>query len=253
MPHGFIQMCVCRHAVQRCAAFNQNKMLKQEITFADLNILPSEIYEQMGYGDAVPDAAVLAEISTLMERIKAVLRPRFGFFITPGQLDTEQHVLTVGSANFSIGRIISRQLRGSQAFAFFVATAGEEFEQFQQQLKAEDDMVKTFIADAIGSVIAEKTADCMELSLQSAINERGWRHTNRFSPGYCGWHVSQQQMLFLLFGEERPCGVRLTESSLMVPIKSVSGVIGLGPSVRKLEYSCGLCDYKDCYKRRRKK
>ena len=43
--------------------FNQNKMLKQEITFDDLNILPSEIYEQMGYGDAVPDAAVQAETS----------------------------------------------------------------------------------------------------------------------------------------------------------------------------------------------
>lgn len=130
MPHGFTQMCVCRHAVQRCAAFNQNKMLKQEITFADLNILPSEIYEQMGYGDAVPDAAVLAEISAVMERIKAVLRPRFGFFITPGQLDTEQHVLTVGSAGFSIGRIISRQLRGSQAFAFFVATPAKSLSSF---------------------------------------------------------------------------------------------------------------------------
>lgn len=111
--------------------FNQNKMLKQEITFDDLNILPSEIYEQMGYGDAVPDAAVQAETSAVMERIKAVLRPRFCFFITPGQLDTEQHVLTVGSVSFSVGRIISRQLCGSQAFAFFVATAGEEFEQLQ--------------------------------------------------------------------------------------------------------------------------
>lgn len=57
-------------------------------------------------------------------------------------------------------------------------------------------MVKVFVADSIGSVIAEKAADCMELSLQKAIDERGWRHTNRFSPGYCGWHVSQQQMLF---------------------------------------------------------
>lgn len=246
-------MYVCRHAAQRCAAFNQNKMLKQEITFADLNILPSEIYEQMGYGDAVPDAGVQAEMSAVMERIKAVLRPRFCFFITPGQLDAEQHVLTVGAISFSVGRIISRQLRGSQAFAFFVATAGEEFEQLQHRLKDEDDMVKVFVADSIGSVIAEKAADCMELSLQKAIDERGWRHTNRFSPGYCGWHVSQQQMLFPLFGEERPCGVSLTDSSLMVPIKSVSGVIGLGPSVRKLEYSCGLCDFKDCYKRRRKK
>lgn len=110
--------------------FNQNKMLKQEITFDDLNILPSEIYEQMGYGDAVPDAAVQTETSAVMERIKAVLRPRFCFFITPGQLDAEQHVLTVGSVSFSVGRIISRQLRGSQAFAFFVATPARSLSSF---------------------------------------------------------------------------------------------------------------------------
>ena len=93
--------------------------------------------------------------------------------------------------------------------------------------------------------------DRMEEALQTELDGRRWRHTNRFSPGYCGWHVSEQQRLFRLFGTESPCGVSLTDSSLMVPIKSVSGVIGLGPEVRKLEYSCGLCDYKDCYKRRK--
>lgn len=115
--------------------FNQNKMLKQEITFDDLNILPSEVYEQMGYGDAVPDAAVQTEVSAVMERIKAVLRPRFCFFITPGQLDAEQHVLTVGSVSFSVGRIISRQLRGSQAFAFFVATPARSLSSFSTALR----------------------------------------------------------------------------------------------------------------------
>lgn len=115
--------------------FNQNKMLKQEITFDDLNILPSEIYEQMGYVDAVPDAAVQAETSAVMERIKAVLHPRFCFFITPGQLDAEQHVLTVGSVSFSVGRIISRQLRGSQAFAFFVATPARSLSSFSTALR----------------------------------------------------------------------------------------------------------------------
>lgn len=89
-------------------------------------------------------------------------------------------------------------------------------------------MVKVYIADAIGSVIAEKTADCMEIALDEYIHDRGWRHTNRFSPGYCGWHVSEQKKLFPLFPSAEPCGIRLTDSSLMLPIKSVSGVIGLG-------------------------
>jgi len=221
------------------------------LTYADLRINPSDIYEQMGYGEATPDASTLCEMNDVIKRIKQILRPRFCFFATEGLLNLQEDTLTVSGTSLNVGRIISRQLRGSAAFAFFVATAGIEFEYFQQQLKREGDMVKVFLVDAIGSVIAEKTADMMEESLQADIAERGWRHTNRFSPGYCGWHVSQQQLLFPLFGEATPCGVKLTDSSLMVPIKSVSGVIGLGPNVRKLEYSCGLCDYKDCYKRRK--
>ncbi len=240
-------------------------MLIHELTFNDLHINPTEIYGQMGYGDTVPDGKVLSEMVETLRRIKSVVRPRFCFLIADGTLDTEQNELTISGirhelkddgiqnaseTTFNIGSIISRQLRNSTAFAFFIATAGIEFQQLLDEMKHENDMVKMFIADAVGSVIAEKTADCMEEELQKRIAICGWKHTNRFSPGYCGWHVSQQQLLFLLFRTAEPCGVRLTESSLMMPIKSVSGVIGLGESVRKLDYSCGLCDLKTCYKRR---
>ena len=34
-------------------------------------------------------------------------------------------------------------------------------------------MVKVYIADAIGSIIAEKTADCMEIALDEYIHDRG--------------------------------------------------------------------------------
>ena len=110
-------------------------------------------------------------------------------------------------------------------------------------------MVRVFIADSLGSVIAEKCADQMETALQESIDKLGWHHTNRFSPGYCGWHVSQQQLLFPLF-DGHTCGVRLTDSSLMLPIKSVSGIIGLGKEVRRLDYTCGLCNFEKCYKRK---
>ena len=58
--------------------------------------------------------------------------------------------------------------------------------------------------------------------------------------------------LFPLFPSAEPCGIRLTDSSLMLPIKSVSGVIGLGDGVRKLEYTCGLCTYDKCYRRKQR-
>jgi cobalamin-dependent methionine synthase I len=215
-------------------------MTKKELRYEDLGISLSELYEQMGYEQAVPDEATVKETDIIIAEAKGFLRPRFCFFVQRELPD------------FAIGKIIERQLKGAEAYAFFLCTAGVEYEAFQERLKKEGDMVRVFIADALGSVIAEKAADQMELSLQENIDKLGWHHTNRFSPGYCGWHVSQQQLLFPLFKGET-CGVKLTESSLMLPIKSVSGIIGLGPNVRHLDYTCGLCDFKQCYKRKKKK
>lgn len=227
-------------------------MLEQELSYKDLNIPLSEIYEAMGYKDSTPDQMVMEETEDLLKRITPSLRPRFFFFITEGVLDTEKESLTIQDTTFYIGKTIARQLRSSEAFAFFAATAGNEFETLQHTLQQEDDMVKVYIADSLGSIIAEKAADCMETALATFIEEKGWKHTNRYSPGYCGWHVSEQQKLFSLFPVAAPCGIRLTDSSLMIPIKSVSGVIGIGSGVRKLEYTCGLCTYENCFRKRKR-
>lgn len=227
-------------------------MLEKELSFADLHIASSEIYEAMGYVDAVPDEAVEEEVRGVLGRVEAVASPRFCFFISGGELDETKEMLSVNDTFFNIGKIITRQLRGSSTYAFFAATAGADFEKFQHALQQEGDMVEIYIADAIGSIMAEKAADCMETALDKYIRDRGWKHTNRFSPGYCGWHVSEQKKLFPLFPSAEPCGIRLTDSSLMLPIKSVSGVIGVGDSVRKLEYTCGLCNYDRCYRRKQR-
>ena len=217
----------------------RNGMNKKELQYGDLDISLSELYEQMGYGETVPDEATVRETETILTQVKAFLKPRFCFFVLRELPD------------FFIGKIIEYQLKGAEAYALFICTAGIEYEEYQKRLKEEGDMVRVFIADALGSVVAEKTADCMEKTLQESIDKLGWHHTNRFSPGYCGWHVSQQQLLFPLFKGET-CGVCLTESSLMLPIKSVSGIIGLGKNVKHLDYTCGLCDFEQCYKRKQR-
>lgn len=228
-------------------------MEEHKLSFNELPISLSEIYEAMGYGSAEPDEAVKHETQKLLSRVASVTRPLFSFFLAEGGLDVEKEELDVDGTAFHIGKIISRQLRGSQSYAFFVATAGKEFEQLQHSLEEEGDIVAIYMADSLGSIIAEKAADCMEVALQEKIGLRGWKHTNRFSPGYCGWHVSEQQKLFPLFPTPHPCGIHLTDSSLMLPIKSVSGVIGLGEHVRKIEYTCGLCNYEKCYRRKQRK
>lgn len=211
-------------------------MTQKTLDFDALGIAPADVFEQMGYHGAKPDEATQRETRLIIEEVRRWLRPQFCYVVVP-ELPA-----------FDLGQIILRQLRGSEAYALFICTGGTAFEDYLQRLKDEGDLVRVFMADALGSVIAEHCADVMETCLQESIDKLQWHHTNRFSPGYCGWHVSQQQLLFPLF-RGQTCGVRLTDSSLMVPIKSVSGIIGIGQKVRKLDYTCGLCNLKSCYKK----
>ena len=242
-------------------------MQEKELIFNNLAITPSDLYQQMGYGERTPNEAVLRELHAVIDEVAAIVRPRFCFTVLNATLKLKpspcitvypqpQPTRTAPSPPLeglgkvlALSPIIARQLRGATAFAFFVCTAGIEFEQYQQRLKQEDDLLRSFLADALGSVIAERCADRMEECLQDSIDKLGWRRTNRFSPGYCGWNVSEQQALFTIFPTTQPCGVRLLDSALMVPIKSVSGIIGIGPDVRRQDYTCGFCNMKNCFKR----
>ncbi len=74
----------------------------------------------------------------------------------------------------------------------------------------------------------------------------------RYSPGYCGWNLTGQRALFAALGPEE-IGIRLTESCLMEPIKSISGVMVIGPAeIHKFtdDYSfCSACPTHDCRRR----
>lgn len=203
----------------------------------------------MGYvNDTPPDARVMEEVSLVMAHAARVAQPKFCYQVMKGELSIDHSSLLLADTRLEVGTVIGKQLDGSEAFALFVATAGEEFERWRQRLK---DMVHIYMADAIGSLVAERCADEMESTLQANIDKLSWHHTNRFSPGYCGWDVSNQHALFSLFGE-KPCGVTLSEHSLMIPIKSVSGVIGIGANVKKHPYTCSFCNHQNCFRRKGK-
>jgi len=73
----------------------------------------------------------------------------------------------------------------------------------------------------------------------------GLKVSNRYSPGYCTWDVSEQKKLFSFF-PDRFAGITLSDSSLMNPIKSVSGIAGIGKDIKHLGYVCDNCTVVDC-------
>jgi hypothetical protein len=75
--------------------------------------------------------------------------------------------------------------------------------------------------------------------------------SNRFSPGYCNWDVSEQHLLFQLL-PENACGISLNDRALMTPIKSVTGVLGIGNGIERKEYKCSFGSKIDCIMRTNK-
>jgi cobalamin-dependent methionine synthase I len=157
--------------------------------------------------------------------------------------------IEIEGTRFRTGRIIRNMLKGAEEYAFFAVTAGPEPETLSKNLMKEGQFLEGYIVDLIATGIVESVADQLQEAVKSAARKDGFRITNRYSPGYCTWDVAEQQKLFgLLPGG--CCGITLSESSLMLPIKSVSGIIGIGKEVKYRGYSCEHCSIEQCACRR---
>lgn len=217
-----------------------------------LSLSEEDVWQFMGYGTHVPDDYVVSLVRVLREELNFCCHPCYGYVIMNGEiLNKESFILRgqFGESVFHAGKIITNYLQKSEYFLILVATVGSEFDTWREHVAGERDMLREFVADALGSALAEALMVQALRDLAPLAESYGMRLSNSYSPGYCGWSVAQQQGLFSLLPEQF-CGISLIESSLMIPIKSVSAVVGMGSNVNKKPYGCAICRKKDCYKRR---
>lgn len=153
--------------------------------------------------------------------------------------------LIAGSKNFSIGKQVFHYLKEAEKAAFFICTAGASVSKRAEQQTENGEILEAYITDVIGSTIVEKAMDIVQQNLAHEMQMEGLAITNRYSPGYCDWNVIDQHKLFHLFPENF-CGVLLSENAMMNPVKSISGVIGIGTHVKYNEYVCEACTSVNC-------
>lgn len=210
--------------------------LDREYLNAMLGFAEGELPEP--FGQYIEQA--LEESAELCELRAAFCFPQKSEFNVSGNL------LRVDGREFGIGKTVAKELRDISTVAFFICTAGPAISQRSAELLKGDDPVLGYVFDVLGSMIVEAATDLLQKEIHQEAALRGYSITNRYSPGYCQWSVADQQKLFSFF-PEGCCGIRLSVSSLMSPVKSVSGVIGMGEKVAYREYTCDLCSITDCF------
>jgi hypothetical protein len=146
---------------------------------------------------------------------------------------------------FKMSKIVTGQLKKASHAAIFLCSIGPKMENWSKDKLTEGDLLSGYLIDTVASVAVEEVANLLHDHIGNFAKDYLWNISNRYSPGYCNWNVSEQQKLFSFFPRGF-CGVKLNESSLMSPIKSISGVIALGEDVKYAEYICDRCGIKDC-------
>jgi hypothetical protein len=146
----------------------------------------------------------------------------------------------------------------AEHLALFAVTLGDDLAPALQACFAARDFALAYMLDAVASVAADGLAEVLERRYEAALRERGWTTKTgaalRYSPGYCGWDVTGQRRLFAYLRPDR-IGLTLTDSCLMQPLKSVSGVLLAGP--RRLHRFradfdfCDACEERTCRTRLR--
>jgi len=221
-----------------------------QFDFKDLKLTVQQIENVMGYKEGEDRDLVTGLIKKIFKEAEEVSQIKAEFVVFDSvTFNNEDKSIDIKGINFQVKKIVFGQIKKSEAIAIFLCTAGTEIGIRSRRAMQEKDLLTGYVYDVIGSEIVEAAADMMQNELEKTMLSIGKKITNRYSPGYCDWYVAEQHKLFQLVPDNF-CGIRLTESALMDPVKSVSGIIGIGEYVRHNAYTCSLCDMKDCIYRR---
>jgi len=136
-------------------------------------------------------------------------------------------VLVGGGLEFHSKRLAC-MLRDATEAVLVILTVGPILEQYVQDLIERERLVEGLLLDVAGWVALNASLRDLRQRLRTEAKLRGLRLTGRMAPGFADWPLEEQHLLFSAFAEGGLSEV-LTESCMMLPRKSISGLYGLVP------------------------
>ncbi|MBQ7515396.1 MAG: methionine synthase [Schwartzia sp.] len=165
--------------------------------------------------------------------------------------DCQRQTIDAAEGVVLAGTAIGRHLAGCESVICLAATVGEAIEEAVTRHFQEGRYAYSTILDAAATAAVEQTADALERAVRPAVAKEGLTMRWRFSPGYGDWPLTGQTDLLRISGAAE-IGIRLTESLMLLPRKSVTAVIGLSRQAETsaAPHGCAACSKTDCPARR---
>ena len=190
--------------------------------------------------------SIVKNVREMLEIARPIAKPKAIFEVA--YVDNKNgDSLEIGGVGFT-SRVLRVNLDTVGRVFPYVVTCGKELDEITIP---SDDFIKSYYLDQIKETVVILARQYLEdyLKRNYALGQM-----SKMAPGAGAgddWPITQQKELFSIFGGrdkvEGLIGVRLTDTFLMIPIKSVSGIYF--PTEIKFE-SCQLCPREKCIGRR---
>ena len=165
--------------------------------------------------------------------------------------------LTLGADNRIDGEVfqtksrnLSVNLKDCEKILVFAATLGVGADYLIQKYNRLE-MSRAVILQAASAAMIEEYCDQVCEGLKKEYEEKGLYLRPRFSPGYGDFSLSCQSAVLDALDAGKHLGIKLTDSFLMMPSKSVTAVIGVSQKPHRCDVKgCEACGKTDCLYRR---
>jgi hypothetical protein len=185
----------------------------------------------------------LSEIEPLIDVARALIELRALYAVRYIEEKLEDNVIVNGRRLKS--RVLRKNLDQVERIFPFVITLGPKLGEKQS---ACNDLLENFYLDTIGNVALNSARKQLKRHLESQF---ALEKISSMAPGsLADWPIEEQVPLFKLLGDvDASIGVTLTDSLLMLPAKSISGIYF---PTKVSFFSCQLCPRERCESRKAK-
>jgi len=140
---------------------------------------------------------------------------------------SENEVSIEGARLVMNGKDIVHHLEGCSGVYLIAATLGPGADRLIRTLQVTD-MAKAVVADAFASAAVEQVCTAAEEKIKAEAPDRFF--TWRYAPGYGDFSIEIQKNFLDVLDAPRKIGLCTSASRMLIPIKSVTSVMGVSDS-----------------------
>lgn len=201
-------------------------------------------------GEALRRPSMQEAASSALGRAAGLVAPAIVYDLLPVGV-RERTQAEIGGLVFHLGRHAGL-LRPARLAFVAVVTIGPRVEGEARGLQASGEALAGYMLDAAGVFAVGLLLEKARGTAEQEAAKRGWGVGAELAPGQLsGWPIAEQILVGRLL-ELDSIGLRVTDSGMLVPQKSASMVVGMGPDYEASEVCspCEFCDVKETCRHR---